>query len=235
MAIVPLNADKHASLKLKAGVDVTICKDQHMLPIVVHEFMPASTEFPVVFVKNTETGKFQPIVMLGLQPGENLFMDADGKWTAGYFPGVMTNFPFKLISSNEDQTKVMLGIDDSCHLLSESDGRALFEDGKPSELLNKCQSSITSYMEHTQVTEAFAKTLADMDLLVEKTLDMTIADQPHSVNGIYLIDEEKWNALDDEKFLDMRKRGFLPVIYAHMNSLNQLHRLARNRQTLQQA
>ena len=73
------------------------------------------------------------------------------------------------------------------------------------------------------------KLLAELDLLAERSLNIDMDDQKINLTGIYFIDEKKLGELSDEKFLDLKKRGFLPVIYAHLMSLNQMRRLGRYR------
>ena len=38
------------------------------------------------------------------------------------------------------------------------------------------------------------------------------------LEGYKIVDRQKLNELDDETFLDWRKRGWLPVIYYHLQS-----------------
>jgi hypothetical protein len=42
------------------------------------------------------------------------------------------------------------------------------------------------------------------------------------VNGFFVIDREKFDALTDEQFLSLRKFGVLPAIYAHFSSLERI-------------
>ena len=52
--IVPLNHQQHATLKIQDKKDFTRFKEQHLIPVVVQDFIPLAAEFPIVFVKNTE-------------------------------------------------------------------------------------------------------------------------------------------------------------------------------------
>ena len=40
------------------------------------------------------------------------------------------------------------------------------------------------------------------------------------------MDEQKFNELSDEDFLDMRSRGLVALVYAHLTSLQQLRRIS---------
>jgi hypothetical protein len=48
----------------------------------------------------------------------------------------------------------------------------------------------------------------------------------YNIDGIYTVNEQKLNELSDEDFLDMRSRGILSLIYAHLHSLQQLRRVS---------
>jgi len=87
--------------------------------------------------------------------------------------------------------------------------------------------ALVSFIEFSQVTEAFTKYLADKELLVAQTLTVEIKGEKKDINGIYLVDEKKLNSLGDEEFLDLRKRGYLAPIYSFLTSTHQVARLAR--------
>ncbi len=73
-SISPLNAELHKNLKIQSKHHYPHTKGQNVLPILVHEFAEASAEIPVVFVKNAETGQFQPVVVLGFEPAKICFV-----------------------------------------------------------------------------------------------------------------------------------------------------------------
>jgi hypothetical protein len=51
------------------------------------------------------------------------------------------------------------------------------------------------------------------------------ADQIKNINGCYVINEERLNALSMERFAELREKQYLPAIYAHLVSLAQIERL----------
>ncbi len=59
----------------------------------------------------------------------------------------------------------------------------------------------------------------------------TPSGREYAFKGFLAIDEKKLNAVLDEAFLEWRKRGWLPLIYAHLASLGQMvHLVARHEQ-----
>ena len=136
--VQPLHNEKHANIKVKNGVNVDFLKTQHLMPVVAHEFARVATEFPMAFVKNTESGQFQAVAMFGLQPGENLFVDGD-KWTGSFVPMAAARYPFGLVKHPE-QDQFGIVIDEASPLVGEEEGNALFEDGKETKTVLATQS-----------------------------------------------------------------------------------------------
>ncbi len=223
--LVALNVEEHADLKVNDNVGFDHVANQHVVPVVAHEFVQLATDVPVVFVKHAETGQFQSVAMLGLQPGENLLVK-DGKWLGMYIPGIIATFPFRLMPTQHDETQLMLALDTDAKQVG-AEGQALFLDGKETDYLTNRKQAITSYFEHSQITQGFVQLLVDLDLLVERNLTVEVNGQQINPNGLFVIDEKKLNELDDEKSLDLKRRGVLHVIYAHLISINQIRRLGK--------
>ncbi|TMO59809.1 SapC family protein [Pseudoalteromonas aurantia] len=223
--VQPLHNEKHANTKVQNGINVDFLKSQHLMPVVAHEFARVATEFPMAFVKNTETGQFQAVAMFGLEPGENLFIE-NGKWTAGFAPLAATRYPFGLVKHpEEDQFGIV--IDEASSLVGEEQGNALFKDGEETDYLKARKEALVNFIEFSRVTEAFTQYLADKELLVQQTLTVDIKGEKKDINGIYLVDERKLNELSDEAHLELRKRGYLAPIFAFLTSTHQVARLAR--------
>jgi hypothetical protein len=225
--IKPLHNVEHKDFKIKNGFNADLVKDQHLVPVVAHEFARVANEYPIVFVKNNETGEFQPVAMLGLEPGENLIVK-DGKWQGAYLPHALTRSPLVLSKNPENEEQLFVGINESSDLVNKEEGNALFDEkGEETDYLKRRKEGLVSFVEFSQVTAAFTKFLTDKELLMPQTLTLEIKGEKRDINGIYLIDEKKMNELSDEDFLDIRKRGFLPPIYSFLTSMPQVNRLAR--------
>ncbi|GHF13791.1 peptidase [Kordiimonas sediminis] len=229
MSIVPLHFEKHKDLKvLKA--DFSHVADQHMAPVTAHEIPAASADYPVFFVKNSDTGQFTTIALLGLEPGENLFVD-NNQWDNTYVPELFAAFPFKLIPADDGSDRVTVAIiDDSGHV-STSKGEALFnEDGTETPYLAGRKELLKRTYEQSAMTPLFIQDLVKLDLFAERAMTLNIGGQKMTLDGLYFVDEDKLRAIDDEAFLDLRKRGLLPLIYAHLNSLHQMRRILSRKQ-----
>lgn len=225
--MTPLNNKQHANLKIQQSNDVSRFKKQHLIPITVQDFIPLSTEFPVVFVKNEETGQFTSVAMMGIRSGINLYCQ-DVNWSCAVAPIGFHNAPLSLVKTSENSDEVIVCFDEKSSLISTDKGEALFdEEGQQTGFLNRKTQALLNVAEFTEQTQAIINILAQKKLLTSKQLNvkLTSEQEPVLISGIYLIDEKALNALSTEEFEDFRTKGLLPLIYAHLASLHQITRL----------
>ncbi|WP_163932500.1 SapC family protein [Paraferrimonas sp. SM1919] len=220
-----LDKNKHADVHLNPITDFKHVEFQHMAPVVVHEFPNAAAEFPIVFIKHENTGEYQPVVMLGLKSKQNLYA-GKSQWPGIYVPAAITHYPLALVPSQEDENKLLVAIVEDSDLVSKESGQRLFnEDGTESEALAKRKEALVTQFEYTQITRAFCKTLAELDLFKAQDFTLETNGEKRNITGINMIDEKKLNELSDEQFADLRKRGFLGPIFTQLGSMHQMHRL----------
>jgi hypothetical protein len=225
LKIVPLSKEQHATTKINNTNAFSHISGEHMLPVVVHEFVVAGAEFPIVFVKANDS--FQPVVMLGLTAQQNLYLQ-DGKWQAQYIPRAVRNYPLVLVKDKPDGDRLLVAVDESSERLSDAEGQALFnDDGSESEFLTYRKQQMADYIDMGVVTRNFVEKLKSLDLIIEQVLTLNINGEERRINGIYLIDEKKFNDLSDDVFLELRKNGYLTAIYAQLVSVNHTQKLVK--------
>lgn len=224
--IVPLRSDVHGKLKVRELGTFEHVKSAHMVPVTAHEFSRLGAEYPIVFVKNSETGQFQSVALMGLKVGENLFVDGD-KWKGVFVPGSIRNHPFVLAPAGEDKEQMVVGLIEDSPVLGEEEGNALFSDGEETDYLKAKKENLVGYLESEQMTKAFISVLAEKDLLASQNVSVTAGGEKINLGGVYIVDEKKLGELSEEDFADFRKRGFLPPLYAQLTSMHQFSRLAR--------
>lgn len=226
LQISPLFREKHAHLKISTKKPFAHVEKQHIVPVVVHEFIRVGAELPIVFIKSNDTGTFEAVAMLALSSGDNLMVQ-DGEWQGNYVPRVLRNYPLALIESNEtSEPQLLVAVIESSPMVNTEEGFALFnEDGTDSDFLKARTNALGEAIQQAQMTKMFVKELVEMDLLISQTLSMTLEGKPREINGIYIVNEKKLHELSDEQFIELRKKGLLPGIYAHLMSLQQVQRL----------
>jgi hypothetical protein len=230
-SIKAINSSSHSKIKIKSNPSYLQSKDKHFAPVVVQEFIRASQEYPIVFIKDAETGQFNVVVLLGLKPTENLFFDEES-WQGHYVPHALTLYPF-LIHQEEGSDKALLCFDEDSPLVNDVSGEALFdEDGVQNKWLSAKGEAVVDYVEKSGVTQSFIKLLLEKELLSPKTLNLKFEGQEeYTLAGLYVIDEEKLNDLSDNDFSELRKTGALPAIYASLMSMQRISHLARMQST----
>ena len=223
--IAQLSKDLHAKVKLKLNNNFDHVASHHITPVIVHEIGNAAADLPVAFVKNSETNDYICVALLGLKDGENLLVE-NGRWMGAFIPAGYTHYPLSIVPHPDDQSRYSLTIDMASETISEDDGEALFnEDGSESEYLQKRRKALENYYQCAIATREFIRTLAELDLLTEQGFSFEVEGDKRNVTGIHIVDEAKFNQLADEVILDLRKKGYLGAIYAHMMSLKQTQRL----------
>jgi len=222
-----LNSTEHGNVKIKNELHLEGTEKQQVLPLLVHEFAKAGSAMPVIFIRpNKESKAVQPAALLGLKPDENLFF-VDGKWAGEYLPAVVTHHPFAMLPTKGQEDRLQMLIQEESPLVSETEGEALFNGEEQTEYLKKRMEALSNYFGSMQVTREFCNFLVEKELLIEQTLTVDINGEKVQLNGLLLIDEKKFNQLSDEDYLELRKRGYLAPIFAHLGSLHHANKLAK--------
>lgn len=233
---VPLSFEKHGKLRLNELLDFTQFASQHLVPVVFQEFYVLATEFPLVFARNSESGDFVPVAMMGLTKGRNLYCQAP-EWTPAFIPASFMMTPLSLVRVDNEKMEAVVCIDEDNPLLSESSGEPMFEaDGTYTRYLQKRIDHVTAVTRQSLQTSAICQLLTENQLLRTRPVSLQLSANTtrYELEGIYTIDEEALEALDEKQFQVLRKRGALPLIYSHLTSLHQFDRLLRLQTTADQ-
>lgn len=223
--LVPVNKARHEGKKIKQVEGFGFAADFHIASIMVHEFARAASLYPVVFLEDKEQDSFRPVVLMGMDAGENLFVGADGKWQASYVPAIIRRYPFALASAGEEG-KFTVCIDEGSDLISDTDGLPLFnEQGEPAEALENVKRYLGELQQMDALTNEFCKYMVAHNMLTPLNMRVQQADQVKNINGCYVINEERLNGLSVDGFMELRDKRYLPAVYAHLLSLAQIERL----------
>lgn len=223
--LVPVNKERHAGKKIKQIEGFGFASDFHIASVMMHEFVRAAAIYPVVFLEDKEKDEFRPVALLGLDAGENLFVDESGKWNGSYIPAIIRRYPFALASTGQEG-QFTVCIDEDSPLVNDKDGVPLFnDDGEPAEALENVKRYLGELQQMDAFTSACTKYLAEHNMFTPLNMRVRQADQIRNISGCYVVNEERLYNVSDERFLEMRDRRYLPAIYAHLGSLAQIERL----------
>ena len=227
--MVPLSLERHSAKRVRSSVGFGYAAGFHIAYVTMHEFARAEALYPVLFLQDGAPGQYRPVVLMGLEAGENLYVGDDGRWAGSYIPAMIRRYPFAL-SRGDREGRFVVCVDEGSDLLSETDGTPLFDDqGRPTELVENVKRYLTELQQMDHATREFVDFLAARDLLAPLSMRISAGDRTRNVTGCYVVNEEKLNELGDEAFLELRHKRFLPAIYAHLMSLPQVERLVQMR------
>jgi hypothetical protein len=219
----PLDARRHGGLGMRStDRPFRFAVNQHFVPLHAVEFGPASVSYPIIFAGEERT----PLAVMGLTPGENLFINDEGVYRAGaYVPAFIRRYPF--VGAQDDQAqRVIVCIDRASDLWVEGGGDVkLFENGEPSAFTKSCIEFCSKFDADRRLTESFIKLLTELGLFETRQTTFTprspdgTAGEPQMVAEFFAVSEEKLKGLSPAKLAELRDSGALGLIYAHMTSL----------------
>lgn len=221
-ALEPLSSEAHANFKVRQSDSALFLVGQHAIPVTVDEFTLVQRHMPIVFTVGDDS---VPIALMGMNEGVNVFISDDGKLTdpTVYVPAYIRRYPYMLARLAPDSQDLSLCFDPTTDTLGAfEDGIPLFEDGKPSELVQNILTFNESFEQAGARTSNFMKDLKELDLLMdgEITIQPEGAEQPFVYRGFQMINEEKLNDLRGDQLRKIHKNGLLPLLYAHLFSLS---------------
>ena len=229
-----LDRVKHRNQRVKPrGIRYDRTAGMNALFITAVEFGDVCRDYPIVFVEAGQAADGQrevaPMAVLGLQPGENLMLGANGAWAARYTPALLRAYPLGLAQLDADNYTIC--VDAQADALSDSVGEPLFnEAGEPTTYLDGQRKFVEEIEREAQRTRLFGRRLLELELLRSMRFDATLPDgQTLAVEGFLAIDEEKLAALPDATVVDLHKTGVLSLIHAHRISLGLMRMLVERR------
>jgi hypothetical protein len=224
--VVPVNKERHARKKVRPSNDFRFAAGFHIAYVTTHEFARAAATYPVVFLEDKQNDSYRPVALLGLDAGQNLFVDAQGQWSASYIPAIIRRYPFALVKAT-DADQYIVRVDEASALLSDSEGAALFDEaGEPTQVIENVKRYLGELQQMDQITGDFSSFLVQNNLLTPLNMRVNTDNQVRNITGCHVINEERLNNFSDAKFLELRQKGYLPAIYSHLISLSQIERLA---------
>ena len=218
--LAPLSSVDHASWKIKQADTAPFLSKQHAIPVTIDEFAAVQRYFPIVFSVGDSP---VPLALMGLNEGVNTFVDDEGKLIDQvYVPAYVRRYPFLLAKLREDTDELSLCFDPSAEAIGPFDeGEALFVDGAPSEATKTILGFCEQFEQAGQRTTLFMKELVDNGLLMDGEVSIQIADQekPFIYRGFQMVSEDKLRDLRGDTLRKMMKSGLLPLVHAHLFSL----------------
>ncbi len=223
-APAPLDAKRHANLGLRSNFGLGFTTKVNAVPVNMIELPQLCHYYPVAFSPDANA---TPVALLGLRDNENLFVDAGGEWLPDmYIPAYIRRYPF-IFSEAPGTDQLTLCVDMNDKVIDEKSDQKFFgPDGKATALAQNALEFCKSYHAAAQQTLQFSKALAASGLLVDRQAEINAGNgQRISFSGFRIVDEQKLADMPEKDFMEWRRRGWLPFLYAHLFSGAQWQRL----------
>ena len=170
-----------------------------------------------------------PSALMGLDQATNLYCQT-ATWQPTFIPTSFTLEPFAVTQLGSSVGDSEIALDQNSPLLSETSGEKLYlEDGAATDYLKAKKENVVKITEQSLQAVEICRYLAEKKLLVSRTLKLQYSEESrkYEIEGVFVVDEQIIKNLPDEEFRELRDRGLLAMIYAHLVSLQQIHRLSR--------
>lgn len=220
---VALNNVTHRHLRVRTERSAALGDARQSVLALPAEFRQLQAHFPIVF-QHVDGGGFQPIALLGLEEGQNLYLSERG-WDAPVVPMALQRDPF-MIGRHGDGLQLHVDLD-SPRIVAEGDtesGTAVFmPHGGHSDYLDQVVSLLEHLHAQAQQLPRFIDALTRHQLLEPFALDIELPDgEQGRLSGLYTIHEERLAALPGNALEALAREGHLLPIYMQLASLAQL-------------
>jgi len=222
---VAVSTLEHAQLAWQPVRGYLFASGHSFVPLAFDELTSATSHFVLGFIKNNN--RFRLVAFLG--PGLNAYVHpSSGQWLGGYVPAGFRAEPFELGATEENPDEPLLciapdalveGNAPGAHRLFDSDGKLV---GKSAEVLEFLHKRLKG-------TLAAEKVGAELAALIEPwPLVLTRNGKPHSVEGLYRVNEQGLKALPAERLQHLNQCNGLALAYAQLLSTGHLPELEKH-------
>jgi hypothetical protein len=229
--IVPLKKDHR--IVIPEDATPAFCRTLNAVAISLGEFLAAARDYPIVFASLDRGKSFAPVLVLGLAQGENLFVDASGRWDrSAYFPAFVRRYPFcisKLYVDGAPKSERVVCVAKACIGAA---GAPLFDAaGAPSARWRATERLLSEYEADLDRTAQACAALARLQLFETFSAQWLNESREPQVKlaGMYRVSEAKLRDLKPASLKALVTKGLMGLIYAHLHSLENFKYLAARR------
>lgn len=223
----------HAHLGWKRYDNYHFAALDAVAPLVMQELPKACMHLPIAFIPQ-DGGTYTPAAVQGLQPGQNLFVTPDGRWTGPYTPATYRGYPFALAKSENDQ--LVLCVDADSGLVGEGNTEHFFDDsGQPSQSIKDALNFLQQVHANRQLTQRLCAALQAEGLIQPWPITVKVEGGDKTIQGLFRIDEAAFNALGSESLYRLHQAGALPLVYCQLLSMQHLQTLGQLAEARSQA
>jgi hypothetical protein len=213
----------HKDLRVRTGYAPEFGDGINKCVVFPTEFAFVSREYPIVFGRDAN-GDLQSVALLGLDDGENLFLD-NGRWNARYVPAIQQRGPFLIgvpKKADEDRgQKAMVKIDLDHPRVSHTEGEPLFlPHGGNSPFLEHASRILQVIYRGNDETRPMFDAFEEHGMIEPVELDISLDQSTkYKLPGFLTISQDKLAGLDGSSLEKLNKQGYLPLAMMVVASL----------------
>lgn len=215
----------HKNLRVRRDLRVGNGHDANLTRVFPVEFIRLQAEYPLFFIRDSSSGNFEPVALLGFSDGENLFLGDDG-WDARYIPLTVERGPFLIGFQERVEAGVparvpVVSIDLDDPSVNDSEGEPLFlAHGGESTYLERITSILMTILQGHEANRVFSQLLVGLDLVESVRMEVELHDgSTQAVEGLYTINEDRLRALNAAALGTLHQKGHLKDVYMMLASL----------------
>lgn len=225
---VLLNNIDHHDLRVAIRYGAAFGDAANQILIFPTEFEEVQREFPILF-RRGEDGRFRSFALLGLDPGENLFLTAAG-WSSRYIPAVQQRGPFSIglqAGSAAGAQDPMVHVDLDDPRVGEQEGLPLFRThGGNAPYLDHVTRVLQRIHTGLELSDPMFEAFIAADLIEPVTLQIELDDtRRYDLPDCFTIGSARLSALDRETLGQLHRAGFLRAAFMVASSLSNVSRL----------
>jgi len=215
----------------KETQDYSFAAEDTLAPLVTEELTDALRDQLIAFAYDDQAQEYRLMALQSLQNGINVYVGPEGKWLGRHKPRIYANHPFALVALNAKQAHVYINqAAKEVHQPPQDEDSCLFDDqGQLTAEFQEKFNQLQAYHRQTQVTQAQVNLLAQYQLIQAWPLELNTGPDgtPEQVEGLYRIDQDALNKLDEAASADLVRSGALQIAYAQILSYSRLIDLSR--------
>jgi hypothetical protein len=221
----------HADLRIARGHGAAYGDAVNQIAVFLPEFEEAQRDYPILFLRG-EDGLLQSVAILGLDRDENLFLEGDGRWSAGYVPAMARRGPF-LIGLASGEPVIHVDVDHPRVTQADgADGDPIFlPQGGQAPALERALDALRAIHVGNEAAKALTSLFDALGLVQPVSLDVQVSDRhSYAFNDYLAITHDKIASLDGDALAKLNQAGLLMQAVFAAASLANVHRLiARKR------
>ena len=233
--LIPISRDLHGARAWKRPTSLAFASGLAIAPVFAQEMAATAMAFPIVFTRENGAaeGGFVPAALLGLEPGQNVFLGPQNQWLGRYVPLSLRYYPFQLARMQDEQLALCI-IDE--YVTEAGAGQPFFTpSGEPSEEIAKILQGLNQ-IEAGRASMAQISAVLDRHGLIEPwPIIVQKEEGVVTVEGLFRIDEAKLKDSAPDVLADLMQTSALPAAYCQLLSMQHVSALGQLAQMQQKA